>query len=55
MHSIEQQEAYEERQGMSDDVDALRCTIQELNAEIKELKSEIEDLNLEMKEQHEWE
>lgn len=27
MHSCEQQEAHEERQKMSDDVDTLRCTM----------------------------
>ena len=35
-HSIQAQEEYDERQEMSEDVDDLRCEIQELKAEVKE-------------------
>ena len=38
-HSLEAQEAWEDRQTMSDDVDDLRREIQDLNAELKELRS----------------
>ena len=41
-HSLEDQELYEERQLMSDDVNELR-------REIQDLKQEIEDLNEELK------
>ena len=37
MHSIEDQERYEERENMTDDVDSLRREIQELREEIAEL------------------
>jgi hypothetical protein len=40
-HSLRDQEAWEERQGMSEDVDDLRREIQDLKAEIEDLKAEI--------------
>ena len=39
-HSLADQEAWEERQTMSDDVDDLRREIQDLKAELKELSLE---------------
>lgn len=38
-HSLADQEAYDARQAMSDDVDTLRREIQDLRAEIAELKA----------------
>jgi regulator of replication initiation timing len=40
MHSLEDQERFDERETMSDDVDELRCTIQGLREEIRELTTE---------------
>lgn len=40
-HSFEDQEEYDKRQEMSDDVDTLRREIQSLQKEIQELKAEI--------------
>ena len=41
MHSLEQQEAYEQRQSMSDDVETLRIQLQEAQSEISSLSLEI--------------
>ena len=43
-HSLEAQEKYEARKGMSDDVDILRVQLQEAHEEIKALNVELEDL-----------
>lgn len=43
-HSIEEQERYDERKNMSDDVDVLRVQIQELKEENKILQAKIEEL-----------
>ena len=40
MHSIEEQERFDERETMSDDVDELRRTIQGLRDEIRELTAD---------------
>lgn len=40
MHSIEEQERFDERETMSDDVDELRRTVQGLRDEIRELTTE---------------
>ena len=40
MHSLEDQERFDERETMSDDVDELRCTIQGLRDEIREITTE---------------
>jgi len=41
MHSIEQQEAYEQRQSMSDDVETLRIQLQEAQSEISSLTLQV--------------
>ena len=41
MHSLEEQERYDERVLMTDDVDELRLTVQELRDEIRELRRQI--------------
>jgi regulator of replication initiation timing len=40
MHSLEEQERFDERETMSDDVDELRQTVQGLRDEIRELTTE---------------
>ena len=40
MHSLEEQERFDERETMSDDVDELRRTVQGLRDEIRELTTE---------------
>ena len=40
MHSAEDNKRYDERERMTDDVDKLRKTIQELEDEIAQLKAE---------------
>mgnify|MGYP001559819182 CR=1 FL=1 len=40
MHSIEEQERFDDRETMSDDVDELRRTVQGLRDEIRELVAE---------------
>jgi regulator of replication initiation timing len=42
MHSINEQEKYDERESMTDDVDKLRREVQELRGEVAELKAENE-------------
>lgn len=43
-HSLEEQERFEKRQNMPDDVDTLRELLQAEREEVKELKREIKDL-----------
>ena len=43
-HSLEEQEKWDARQLMSDDVDVLRCKIQELEQELKELHNSSMDI-----------
>jgi regulator of replication initiation timing len=40
MHSLEEQERFDERETMSDDVDELRRAVQGLRDEIRELTTE---------------
>ena len=42
-HSIEEQERFDARQEMSDDVDSLREEVQELQERVSELEDEIEN------------
>jgi len=44
MHSLEDQERFDERETMSDDVDELRHTIQGLRDEIRELTTDNEQM-----------
>lgn len=43
-HSLAEQDEFDERQEMSDDVEGLQCEIQALNERIKELESELEEI-----------
>lgn len=42
-HSLEEQERYEARKGMSDDVNILRIQLQEALEEIAQLKADAKD------------
>jgi len=46
MHSLEEQERFDERENMSDDVDELRRTVQNLRDEILELTTENRELRI---------
>lgn len=43
-HSIAAQEAHEARQSMSDDVDTLRCQVQDLQGEVAALRKVVDEV-----------
>lgn len=49
-HSIEEQELFAQREAMPDDIDQLRCMVQQACMEITEAKKEISRLQFEIRE-----